>query len=61
MDETVQRLKTTTEELINSAEPSIQKLLQDLLREERRYSYMAIREQGRFDKLRQIVEREISE
>jgi hypothetical protein len=61
MDETVQQLNETTEEIIKSAAPHIQKLLRDLLREERRYSHMAIREQGRFDRLRQIIEREISE
>ncbi len=61
MDETVQRLNTTTEEIINGAEPHIQKLLQDLLREERHYSHMAERQQGRFEKLRQIIEREIAE
>lgn len=61
MDETIQRLNTKTEEIINSADPHIQKLLRDILREERRYSYMAVREQGRLEKLRQIVEREISE
>lgn len=61
MDETVHRLNTTTEKIINDAEPHIQKLLQDILREERRYSHMAERQQGRFEKLRQIIEREIAE
>ena len=60
MEDTVERLSATTEEIINNAEPHIQKLLRDLLREERRYSHMAVREQGRFDKLRQIIEREIA-
>jgi len=60
MEDTVERLSATTEEIINNAEPHIQKLLRDLLREERRYSHMAAREQGRFDKLRQIIEREIA-
>lgn len=60
MEDTVERLSTTTEEIINNAEPHIQKLLRDILREERRYSHMTVREQGRFDKLRQIIEREIA-
>lgn len=61
MEETVQQLSATTEEIIDNAKPLIQKLLRDLLREERRYSHMTVREQGRFEKLRQIVEREIAE
>ena len=61
MDETMQHLNITTEEIIKNAEPHIQKLLRDLLREERRYSHMTVREQGRFDKLRQIIEREVPE
>jgi len=61
VEKTVKSLNVTTEDIIKSAQPQVQKLLRDLLREERRYSHMTVREQGRFDKLRQIIEREISE